>query len=192
MGSPKHLLQHKYGRLLYEHTLERLNHALLKAKTFYISLREESQPTDIKLSSPHLASKNAKPLYDATSISTGPAAGLLAAHAYAPTTTWLTVGCDYPLPTNEALEQLCHEYIPLVACFGNIQGLAEPLLGVWAPEALSQLARNVARGFLSPNKVMREMNGQIFLPIDERWIKGANTPEDWEAVMGLARHEGVL
>jgi molybdopterin-guanine dinucleotide biosynthesis protein A len=190
MGSPKHLLRHIDGRPLYEHTLEHLNHALPEAKTFYISLCEESQFEDIR--SPHLASMNVKPLYDATSISIGPAAGLLAAHAYSPTTTWLTVGCDYPLLTNEALEQLRDEYVPPVTCFGNAQGFAEPLLGVWAPEALSQLARNVARGFLSPNKVVREMNGKIVLPMDGRWITGANTPEDWEAAMGVARSQGIL
>ena len=70
-----------------------------------------------------------------------------------------------------------------------IQGFAEPLLGIWAPEALSQLARNVARGALSLCKVVREMSGKIVLPTDGRWIEGADTPEDWEAAIGIVRSE---
>ena len=187
MGSPKHLLDHIYGRPLYEHTLEQLKRALPEANTFYISLRQESQLADIELSTPALASMNIQPLYDATSISIGPATRLLAAHAYSPTATWLVVGCDYPLLTTEALEQLLDEYAPLVTCFGNVQGFAEPLLGIWRPEALGRLKVNVAKGMLSPNKVVREMKSKIVLPKHQKWIMGADTPEDWDAATEVAR-----
>ncbi|KAL2132005.1 hypothetical protein VTI74DRAFT_4311 [Chaetomium olivicolor] len=44
------------------------------------------------------------------SSSSGPAAGLLAAHRFQPTTTWLVLACDYPFVTPAAIQHLCREY----------------------------------------------------------------------------------
>ena len=82
---------------------------------------------------------------------------------------------------------LLDEYALLVTCFGNVQGIAETLLGIWRPEALGRLKVNVAKGMLSPNKVVRELKGRIVLTKHQKWIMGANTPEDWDAAIEVAR-----
>ena len=146
MGCPKHLLPHEDGRPSYQHTLEYMMKALPCTRTFYISLRDEDQTYDMDLAGSHKISKHVQPIYDPTSVPLGPAAGLIAAHVCAPSATWLIVGCDYPLLTEHTVHQLMTEYVPPVTCFGNPQGLVEPFLAIWSPQALGRLAENVAAG----------------------------------------------
>lgn len=186
MGSSKHLLKHVDGRPMYEHTLEVLQKALPKAETIYISLRTEEQYAELNGERGYPPMTTLQPLYDHSSDSMGPAAGLLAAHECSSTATWLVVGCDYPLLTVDALKQLLEGYVPPVTCYGNAQGYPEPMLGVWSGEALRQLKENVTRGSFGPSRVVRSMGGRILTPLDEKWIFGVNTPETWEAAMAMA------
>lgn len=149
--TPKHLMPHKDGRPAYQHTLEHLMNALPLTDTFYISLRDEHQTSDMDLAGSHKISKHVEPTYDPTSVPLGPAAGLIAAHVCAPSATWLVVGCDYPLLTAHTLQQLVKEYVPPVTCIGNEQGFLKPLLAIWSPQALGRLAENVAAGKCGPS-----------------------------------------
>lgn len=149
--TPKHLMPHKDGRPAYQHTLEHLMNALPLTDTFYISLRDEHQTSDMDLAGSHKISKHVEPIYEPTSVPLGPAAGLIAAHVCAPSATWLVVGCDYPLLTAHTLQQLVKEYVPPVTCFGNEQGFLKPLLAIWSPQALGRLAENVAAGKCGPS-----------------------------------------
>ncbi|PGH14125.1 hypothetical protein AJ79_03242 [Helicocarpus griseus UAMH5409] len=137
----------------------------------------------------------------------GPAAGLLAAHSAKPTATWLVVACDYPLLSTSALHYLQEQHYtiattdsgtnasscepPLLTCYRNTQGYCEPLLGMWTPEALSILARNVEQGRTGPRFVIEELGsggkGQVRLvvPRDERWLFNANTVGEWREAVGL-------
>ena len=189
MGAPKHLLPHKDGRPAYQHALEHLMNTFPLTDTFYISLRDEDQTSDMDLAGSHKISKHVEPIYDPTNVPLGPAAGLIAAHICAPSATWLIVGCDYPLLTVHTLQQLVNEYVPPVTCFGNQHGLAEPLLAIWSPQALGRLAENVAAGKCGPNMTVEELDGKILTPHDENWIFGANTSEDWDVAMRTARLE---
>lgn len=186
-GTPKHLMPHSDGRPAYQHTLEHLMNALPLTDTFYISLRDEDQTLEMDLAGSHKISKHIEPIYDSTSVPLGPVAGLIAAHICAPSATWLIVGCDYPLLTAHTLQQLMREYVPPVTCFGNEQGLLEPLLAIWSPRALGRLAENVAAGKCGPSMTVEELDGKILTPHDENWIFGANTTEDWDAAMSIAK-----
>lgn len=94
-GTPTHLLPHEDGRPLYQHTLEHLITAFPLLKTFYISLRDQTQTAEIDLAGAHKISKHVELIYDSTAVVPllGPAAGLIAAHIYDPSATWLAVGC---------------------------------------------------------------------------------------------------
>lgn len=192
MGSPKHLLPFPDGRPSYQHTLEQLHRTFPSAETLYISLRDESQWESLNTTPCQPELLRVQPIYDqvrhpdgSTSWCTGPAAGLLSAYALSPTTTWLLAGCDYPLLTAEALQELLQSYVAPVTCFANAEGYCEPLLGVWSPAALEMLKQDVAKGRLGPSNVVRQMGGKLVRPSQEQWIFGTNTKEDWDAAMKI-------
>lgn len=197
MGTAKHLLPCIDGRPLYQHTLEHLHGACPSVETLYMSLRDESQLPSLALDNLILASARIQPLYDSASdishagssstVSAGPAAGLLAAYAFSPTTTWVVAGCDYPLLTTSALQQLIQEYAPPVTCFSNAEGWCEPLLAIWSPVALKHLKDNVIQGRLGPSTVIRNIGGKVVRPKDESWVLGANTRAEWDKAMETAK-----
>ena len=196
MGTAKHLLPWIDGRPLYQHTVEQLHGACPSSDTIYISLRDEEQLQALELNSSSLDLTLIQPIYDSTgqsdmaiptTDSSGPVAGLLAAYTFSPTTTWLVVGCDYPFLTTAALQQLIQEYVPPVTCFSNAEGWREPLLAIWNPAALQQLQENVRRGNSGPSSVIRSLGGKTIRPKEERWIFGANTKQEWDLAMQMAR-----
>ena len=177
------------GRPAYQHILEHLMNALPLTDTFYISLRDEDQTSAMDLAGAHKIAKHVEPIYDSSSVPLGPSAGLIAAHVCAPSATWLIVGCDYPLLTAHTLQQLVKEYVPPVTCFNNEEACLEPLLGIWSPQALGRLAENVAAGKCGPSMTVEELDGKVLTPHNENWIFGANTTEDWDAAMKIAKLE---
>ena len=116
----------------------------------------------------------------------GPASGLLAAHAYDKSCIWMVVACDYPFIEQETLDQLL-EHNSAVTCFVNDEGFTEPLLGAWRPEALEKLKDNVSHGFWGPKSTVQQLEKEgkasIVRPRRPEWVKGANTPEEWESCM---------
>ena len=205
MGSPKHLLPSRSGPALYEHLLQQTRQALksLSDRDIYISLRSETQVEELKQAyllrhQCHLPYNTLVDLRlgsseDHTDI--GPAAGLLTAYEKSQLGDWLVLACDYPLLNREAVDQLLVEYghsktkglQNFVTCFVNSKGFYEPLLGVWSPQALQRLRQNVHNGRLGPSRtisdLVRESKAKLVKPLDERWILGANTPEEWERCM---------
>ena len=190
MGTPIHLMPHADGRPAYQHYLEHFINAFPFTDTFYISLRHQDQMLDMDLAGSHKISKHVEPIFDSSSLTLGPAAGLIAAHICAPSATWLIVGSDFPLLTARTLQQLVKEYVPPVTCFGNQHGFVEPLLGIWSPQALGRLVENVAAGKCGPSMTVEELDGKILTPYDENWVFGANSPKDWDTAMRVAR-QGV-
>lgn len=147
--------------------------------------------------------------------STGPAAGLLAAHRALPAATWLVVACDYPFLTPAVLRRLCDAYRPPVTCFRNADGFCEPLVGVWSPEALGRLEAEAAgaagaagggRG-VGPSRIVRALGGREIEagtdgdqdpngdPDGDRAgpvLVGVNTREEWERAFEVLRsREGL-
>jgi molybdenum cofactor guanylyltransferase len=200
MGQPKHLLQLPNGTRLYERQLDLLCTALPDATTIHISLAPDSalddkllassytQKTEGAITSPPRPRK-LQLIYDTetslSSKSSGPAAGLIAAYAFAPTATWLVLACDYPIMTPTILTELQNAYEPPLTCFHNAAGFNEALVGIWSAAALSRLARNVAVGMSSPSAVVRELHGKsiALAEEDEMALWNVNTPADWEVAL---------
>ncbi|QBZ60955.1 hypothetical protein PoMZ_07900 [Pyricularia oryzae] len=228
MGSPKHLLSLPDGQLLYLHLAKTLHTACPDSGTVFISLAHDSildhslrtateqgrsilspgdlQPSDRLVTlnehdAPHLKVLMDKGK-DTRQESTGPAAGLLAAHRAYPDVTWLILACDFPFCTTELLHQLQSEYQPPVTCFRNDKGFIEPLLAIWSPEALRRLEHNTANGKSSPSAVVRQLSGLVLaLPRQTRFnedgepeftdgleklspLFNVNTKEEWETGSG--------
>lgn len=190
MGSRKELLTLSDGRLALQHALDTLWCVLSNASPVYLSVHDERQLDAIGfVRQKHVPSQSQRPeivcIFDNQDQNIGPAAGLLAAHAMFPNASFLILGCDYPLLPPAALEQLIVEYVPPVTCFSNEERFSEPLIAVWAPEALETLKENVKRGRSGLNAVIKELGGKNITPLRKEWIKGTNTREEWNEAMRL-------
>ena len=91
-------------------------------------------------------------------IDAGPAAGLLAAHDFAPKAAWLVTACDLPLLDEKTLATLvaardaAHQ---ATAYRSPVDGKAEPLCAIYEPAALNRLAELAASGgSLSPRDLL--------------------------------------
>lgn len=118
----------------------------------------------------------------------GPAAGLLSAHRQDPSATWLVTACDYPFLTATALQSLRHGSTgAVVTCFMNADGFFEPLLGIWTPDALQALQRNVDQGLLGPSAVVKKLGGRTIRPADEQWLFNTNDWTEWKEAVEIKR-----
>ncbi|KFY44669.1 hypothetical protein V494_01374 [Pseudogymnoascus sp. VKM F-4513 (FW-928)] len=190
MGTRKELLTLPNGRLALECALETLWCTIPNAPSVYLSLHDESQLDAVWLARQEREQSQSLPfatvpIFDNQDHDIGPAAGLLAAHAMFPATSFLVLGCDYPLITPEALKQLMFQYVHPVTCFSNDEGFSEPLIAIWAPEALEKLKENVKRGRNGLNEVIKQIGGNTATPIRKQWIKGTNTRKEWDEAMEL-------
>lgn len=214
MGTPKHLLSFPDSRPAYQHALDILQSAVPMAHDVFISVRNQDQLDGI---SKGLASRgmeqniaqhshdhdhdhetisvNYVPVIDAQHHGDiGPAAGLLAAHATAPEATFMVLGSDYPFLPASALLQLVLEYELPVTCFSSVdeeseKEFLEPLIGIWNPAALKMLDEEVGKGRSGLGRVVGLAGGKGIKPLREEWIKGCNTPEEWERALRILKGE---
>lgn len=215
MDSRKELHPFPDSKLMCEHALQTLHSAIPSASTIYISLHDERQKEDIRLriDDPGSLFTSAAPpghdhdhdhdhdhhepdvpnfevILDREGHDIGPAAGLLAAHSLFPDAKWLVLGCDYPLLPPPALQQLILEYKDPVTCFVNEEGVVEPLIGIWGPEALEMLMGRVEMERSGLSGLVKEVGGKLVKPLREEWITRANTREESEAAMEVVGLRG--
>ncbi|KAJ9110198.1 hypothetical protein QFC20_003050 [Naganishia adeliensis] len=136
----------------------------------------------------------------------GPAAGLLSAHFANPEATFLVLAVDFPLVTLETLTDLASRYTPPVTCYLHASDShPEPLLSVWAPEALEELREN-AMGekkktgpCWTARRIWKRLGVQtvgedgkqmedgdfVFKPREEQWLFNTNRPDEWEKATSI-------
>jgi molybdopterin-guanine dinucleotide biosynthesis protein A len=141
MGSPKHLLALPDGPL-YLYLTSIVYEALPETTVVYVSIASRSVLDEsIRNGIVTISSMdglvctviNIEIIMDAEEHDIDLAAGLLVAHQYAPTATWLVIACDYPFLQAARIRQLIEKYEPLATCFKNLEGFSEPLLGICDP-----------------------------------------------------------
>ncbi|KAG4435827.1 hypothetical protein IFR05_008686 [Cadophora sp. M221] len=192
--------------LAFEHTLQTLHSAVPSADTIYISLQDKRQISDIqfRLDNPSpLFSSHAHSDHDHHSrqisklkiildeagsrgSDIGSVANLLAAHMIYPDSSWLVVGCGFPLLPPPALQQLVLKYQDPVTCFVREDGNVEPSLRIWGSEALERLKISVeSGGFVEQNweRVVENMQRKLVKPLREEWNSKPQTIEEWEVAM---------
>lgn len=189
MGIPKHLLE-VAGVPLYARLCQIVHEALPNTRMHHISLAKKSTKDDtlcnglLELCSNDSAMQ-LKIIEDDASLEIGPAAGLLAAHEFDSTATWLVFACDYPFIQAGAVRQLLENYEPPVTCFMNADGFSEPLLGLWSPNGLERLAQNVEIGRSGPSYTVKMLDGKLLHPNDTQWLRNVNTPQEWTVAKDL-------
>jgi molybdopterin-guanine dinucleotide biosynthesis protein A len=189
MGTPKHLLE-VAGVPLYARLCKILHEALPTTRIHHISLTKRSTKDDalcnalFELPSDDGAMQ-LKIIEDDASLDIGPAAGLLAAHEFDTTATWLVLACDYPFIQAATVRQLLENYEPTVTCFKNADGFSEPLLGLWSPNGLERLAQNVEIGRSGPSYTVKMLDGKLLHPNYAQWLRNVNTPPEWAVAKDL-------
>lgn len=113
--------------------------------------------------------------------SIGPAGGLLSAYHHNPKAAWLAIACDMPLIDPILLEKLISERDPKAIAttyFHEKDVQIEPLVTIWEPEGLKQLARQVASHNYSLSKLLSCGKARL-VPIQQALqFMNVNTKED--------------
>jgi molybdopterin-guanine dinucleotide biosynthesis protein A len=201
MGSRKELLCLANNIPIYEKQLLRLHITFPESDAVFFSLPSPASLAEI-LDNPrvervanttlrlHTANSSLRflvhILYDDPKEDLGPAAGLLSAYRHDPGATWLVVACDYPFFSVSALRYLHRHMAGPVTCFENADGIYEPLLGTWTPEALSLLDQNVQRGIFGPKAVVLKTKGTSIRPEEENWLFNMNTRAEYEQALKMS------
>lgn len=191
MGAPKHLLPFS-DKPLYLRLIQILHEALPGTEKIYLSVADRSildEPLRngvISFSSASSGSTSTsiklETILDDKEQDIGPAAGLLSAHHFDSTATWLVIACDYPLLQVAAVHQLIESYEAPVTCFQNANGFSEPLLGIWSPQSLQSLEENVMRSRTGPSYTVGRLSGKLVTPVREEWLVNVNTKQEWDHV----------
>ncbi|KAJ0418617.1 MobA-like NTP transferase domain-containing protein [Aspergillus carlsbadensis] len=200
MGSRKELLRLANDVPIYEQQLLRLHLSFPESEAVFFSLPsppflseilgnprvERVADTTLRLQSAD-SSVVVHILYDDPKEDLGPAAGLLSAYRHDPGAAWLVVACDYPFFSVSALRYLHRHMAGPVTCFENTDGIYEPLLGIWTPEALSLLDNNVQQGILGPKAVVLKSKGTSIRAQEENWLFNMNTRVEYEQALKMSQ-----
>jgi molybdopterin-guanine dinucleotide biosynthesis protein A len=197
MGTAKHLLAFLNDEPMYIHLLTRIMDLGPIVQGLFLSMHDPG--IQFKMDGIIVKDKSVGLIYDtpygpsaAQAVDIGPAAGLLAAHQHDPRCTWLVLACDYPLISRTELQLLLDNYDGRLTCFKNAEGWIEPLIGLWSPEALGRLRTNVANGKTGPKTVVQDLNSNLIFPKDERSLFNANTMQEWDDALKLAREMDIF
>jgi molybdopterin-guanine dinucleotide biosynthesis protein A len=123
----------------------------------------------------------------------GPAAGLLAAHQFAPAAAWLVTACDLPLLDATALNTLVAARDAgrdATAYASPVDRKPEPLCAIYEPAVLKRLASLQARGgSLSPRDLLAGSDTLLLRPERAEALANVNEPGDLERLQnrGLCR-----
>ncbi|HUH46005.1 MAG TPA: NTP transferase domain-containing protein [Arenibacter sp.] len=119
----------------------------------------------------------------------GPYNGILSAHMYDPTASWLVLACDLPLIDQRALEFLIGERDPdkmATAYATHHSGLPEPLCAIWEPEGLRRSMEYLSTGNgTCPRKFLINGDTKLVFPYDDDVLLNANYKEDYEKVLNI-------
>lgn len=112
----------------------------------------------------------------------GPAAGLLAAHGFAPRAAWLVLACDMPRVTSAMLGRLVARRDPecgATAFRAAADGRPEPLCAIYEPATLDRLQARVGAGGSSGLRELLAVVNPVLLDAPGAdALASINTPAD--------------
>lgn len=123
----------------------------------------------------------------------GPAAGLLAAHDFAPDAAWLVTACDLPLLDADTIGRLVaarDEKRDATAYSSPVDGKPEPLCAIYEPVALARLAALAAGdGNLSPRDLLAAGDTALLQAKRAETLANVNEPGDLERLQNRGLSE---
>jgi len=116
----------------------------------------------------------------------GPAAGILAAHAYNPDSAWLVVACDMPLLQPGLLSELAERRSGIATAFAGADGQPEPLCAIYEPAILHQMQELAeGSGRLSPRSLLSGQGVHLIKSESSGLLRSANTQQDMKELSEL-------
>ncbi|CAI9120051.1 NTP transferase domain-containing protein [Brytella acorum] len=140
----------------------------------FVSVRQDQHDDPLRAGFPQIV--------DAPDTS-GPAAGLLAAHAARPDAVWLVLACDLPLLDDGTIENLIAARDGThmaIAYRSEHDGLPEPLCTLWEPAGLEALKAQLATGRNCPRKCLINNDTLLLPPHMPGALDNINTPQERE------------
>lgn len=173
MGNDKGALNYN-GKPQVHHCFDMLSQICDEA---FVSCRAEQQNLS------HL--KDLPQIHDSFPVA-GPMNGILSAMEKK-SGAWLVMACDLPYLDLENLNKLFRHRNPFkfASCFTNPEkGWAEPLCTLYEPKAFSRLLQFYSLRFMCPRKMLMNSPIETIMPINRNTVVNANTPEDYNQIIG--------
>jgi molybdopterin-guanine dinucleotide biosynthesis protein A len=112
-------------------------------------------------------------------------AGLMSAFEKHPETSWLVVGCDYPLIDLNDLKRLMEsrtENTPAISYFNFKELKEEPVLAVYERECYPLLFKNFNEGKYSLREFLRENNCEKIIPSSLEKLRSIDSSAEFEEI----------
>ena len=174
MGQDKAELIHPDGRSLARRCSDLLRDA--GCESVVLSLRHDQEiPAGLD---------DQEIVRDPEGASQGPLAGIISGMSLHPESDWLVIACDLPRLDLATLKHLISSSLPddpFLAYRSEYDGLPEPLCAMYAATALPILKEALAADFRCPRKVLIRNECRLLVPVTQRALDNANTPQDWES-----------
>lgn len=116
----------------------------------------------------------------------GPMGGILSAFQKYPGRAWLSVACDYPLLSAQAIKQLISHRNPskTATAFYDADGkLPEPLITIWEPRSYLYLLQFLSTGNSSLRKALMYADTELIAIHNSQELFNSNTPEECEEAL---------
>jgi len=120
----------------------------------------------------------------------GPLGAIVSAFHQNKNTAWLVVACDLPLLDAATIDFLIEHRDTSCNATGfqsPYDGLPEPLITIWEPNALILLEAALAEGKHCPRKVLLHTSIKLLRAPDPVALSNANTPEDEKKIVQLLK-----
>jgi Molybdopterin-guanine dinucleotide biosynthesis protein A len=122
----------------------------------------------------------------------GPMAALLSAFDAYPVASFLAVGCDYPMLTNEHLQNLTKASLHTKNCtasYNILDCIYEPLITVYQNNMKVYLENNFRQNKYSLRVLLEEINADIVIPYKQIQIMSIDNQKDREIIIAQLRNK---
>ncbi len=112
----------------------------------------------------------------------GPLMGLYSAYQAHPQASWLVVACDFAFLQKESLSWLINHQsssCEITAYISPFDEKAEPLLAIWAPNALSKIDKALKQGAYSAREFMATCEVELIKSPHPEQLRNVNRMEDF-------------
>lgn len=116
----------------------------------------------------------------------GPYGAILSAFRQDPNAAWMVVACDQPLLDLETLSHLKsnRNVTKMATTYHNSEtNFPEPLITIWEPRAYPVLLNFLSLGYSCPRKALINSDCEVLTVPNERVLKNANTPREYEELL---------
>jgi len=111
----------------------------------------------------------------------GPLGGIYSVLSNCKTDAVFFIACDMPFFSLEAVEYFINKWDGELLAISKVEGIREPLAGIYTKECLQEIERQIATGNYKLGLLINNMNGQyIDMTAYKKSFTNVNTIDDYE------------